>query len=102
MVKNAIFGLAIGDALGVPAEFQERASLMLHPITTMIGGGFHGQPAGTWSDDTSMSLCLMASIAAYHRLEPDDISLMRLSVGLYSMATPGVTPARRVGLSSAL
>ena len=73
MVKNAIFGLAIGDALGVPAEFQDRASLKLHPITTMIGGGFHGQPAGTWSDDTSMALCLMASVAAYHRLEPDDI-----------------------------
>ena len=73
MVKNAIFGLAIGDALGVPAEFQDRAALKLKPITTMIGGGFHGQPAGTWSDDTSMALCLMASVAAYHRLEPDDI-----------------------------
>lgn len=28
----------------------------------MIGGGAHNQPAGTWSDDTSMILCTMDSI----------------------------------------
>lgn len=25
----------------------------------MIGGGTHNQPKGTWSDDTSLTLCLI-------------------------------------------
>lgn len=31
---------------------------------TLLGyaGGAHNQPAGTWSDDTSMTLCLIDSI----------------------------------------
>ena len=33
-----------------------------HPARDMIGGGAHNQPAGTWSDDTSMILCTMDSI----------------------------------------
>lgn len=30
----------------------------------MIGGGIHEQPAGYWSDDSSMTLCLADSIPA--------------------------------------
>ncbi len=73
MIRNAVYGMAIGDALGVPAEFQDRETLRRNPITKMVGGGFHGQPAGTWSDDTSMALCLMASVAACGHLDPEDI-----------------------------
>lgn len=50
----AILGLVVGDALGVPAEFKSRASMKVNPITDMIGFGTHHQPAGTWSDDSSM------------------------------------------------
>lgn len=57
--KGLIYGLAIGDALGVPAEFLSRKELKRNPITDMIGGGFHKQVEGTWSDDTSMVLCLV-------------------------------------------
>lgn len=73
MIKEAIYGMAAGDALGVPAEFQSRTVLAKKPITTMQGGGIHGQPAGTWSDDTSMALCLMASIADKQNIDPNDI-----------------------------
>lgn len=51
--EDAIYGLAIGDALGVPYEFKNRGAF---ECTEMVGYGTHGQPAGTWSDDTSMTI----------------------------------------------
>lgn len=62
MLEGAILGSVIGDALGVPGEFMTRAELQKAPITDMVGGGAHGQLPGTWSDDTSMTLCTMDSI----------------------------------------
>jgi len=62
-VRSGIFGLAVADALGVPAEFTDRAKLKEDPVTGMRGNGTHHQPKGTWSDDTSMTLCLAASLA---------------------------------------
>ena len=49
--KAAVFGLIVGDALGVPAEFKSRIEMKSHPVTDMMGYGTHQQPAGTWSDD---------------------------------------------------
>jgi ADP-ribosylglycohydrolase len=57
-----ILGLAIGDALGVPVEFQDRELLRRNPVRGMRGNGSHHQPAGTWSDDTALALCLVESI----------------------------------------
>ena len=50
---------AVGDALGVPYEFQDRDSFA---CANMIGHGTHNQPAGTWSDDTSMMLATLDSL----------------------------------------
>ena len=55
-VTGAILGFVVGDALGVPAEFMERDELTENPVIGMRSGGAHGQPVGTWSDDTSMTL----------------------------------------------
>lgn len=57
-IKDIILGVAVGDALGVPVEFKSRESLQVYPINEMIGFGTHHQPAGTWSDDTSLTLAL--------------------------------------------
>jgi ADP-ribosyl-[dinitrogen reductase] hydrolase len=57
-IKDAIIGVAVGDALGVPVEFIARDKLLISPVTNMIGYGTHNQPPGTWSDDTSLTLCL--------------------------------------------
>lgn len=62
-VAAGIMGLAVGDALGVPVEFCSRKSLRDKPVAGMREFGTHGQPAGTWSDDTSLTLCLMESLA---------------------------------------
>jgi ADP-ribosylglycohydrolase len=58
--KSLLLGLAVGDALGVPVEFLARGSFH---VDGMTGYGTHNQPLGTWSDDTSLTLCLAASIA---------------------------------------
>ncbi len=61
-VKNGILGLVVGDALGVPVEFRSREELERDPVAGMRAYGTHHQPAGTWSDDSSMALCLMESL----------------------------------------
>ncbi|ORC37377.1 hypothetical protein B4O97_04080 [Marispirochaeta aestuarii] len=61
-VKGGIFGLAIGDALGVPVEFIHREKITRSPVRGMQGYGTHNQPPGTWSDDTSMALCILESV----------------------------------------
>lgn len=61
-VKAAMLGVIVGDALGVPVEFMSRADLTADPVTGMREYGTHDQPAGTWSDDSSMALCLMESL----------------------------------------
>lgn len=60
--RNGILGLAVGDALGVPYENFERAALAEQPVTGMTGYGAHRQPEGSWSDDTSMTLCAADSL----------------------------------------
>lgn len=57
--RSAVFGFIIGDALGVPYEFTKRVQMIRQPATDMIGNGTYDQPAGTWSDDTSMLLCVI-------------------------------------------
>jgi ADP-ribosylglycohydrolase len=57
-IHSALFGLAVGDALGVPYEFKDREELAENPATGMVGYGTFDQPAGTWSDDASLAFCL--------------------------------------------
>ena len=61
-VTDALLGLAVGDALGVPVEFMTRANLQQQPVTGMQGYGTHHQPPGTWSDDSSLAFCLAESL----------------------------------------
>ena len=72
--SNGIIGLAIGDALGIPAEFKSREELKRYPITDMIGDGTYNMPAGTWSDDTSMTLATVDSIISTSTINSNDIA----------------------------
>lgn len=62
-IKDAFFGFALGDALGVPVEFRSREDIAKNPVTDMREFGTHHQPKGTWSDDSSMAFCLAQSLA---------------------------------------
>lgn len=61
-ILGGIMGLVVGDALGVPVEFQTRESLSKKPVQGMRAYGTYNQPAGTWSDDSSMTLATMTSL----------------------------------------
>ena len=62
-IKAVMIGHAVGDALGVPVEFASRDEIAENPVTDMEGFGTYPYPAGTWSDDTSMSLAALYCIA---------------------------------------
>lgn len=63
-IVGGILGTLVGDALGVPVEFQERATLDRDPVVGMRSGGTWNQPAGTWSDDGAM--CLVTADVLCH------------------------------------
>lgn len=56
----SIIGLAVGDAVGTTVEFMPAGTFT--PLTDMVGGGPFGLPAGAWTDDTSMAMCLAESL----------------------------------------
>jgi len=66
--KDGIIGLIVGDALGVPVEFQDRATRNRKPVSDMMAYGTHNQPAGTWSDDSSLALCLTEQLCVGYDL----------------------------------
>jgi len=66
---NALMGLCVGDALGVPVEFIPRNRLQQNLVTDMMAYGTHNQPAGTWSDDSSLAFCLAESLCKEYDLQ---------------------------------
>lgn len=70
--KAVMLGHAIGDALGVPAEFKSREVLRENPVKDMQAYGIYDLPKGAWSDDTSMALCTLASLPK-GKIDYDDI-----------------------------
>jgi ADP-ribosylglycohydrolase len=61
-LQTILLATATADALGVPVEFEPREVLKQNPVTDMLEYGTYNQPKGTWSDDTSLTLCLAESI----------------------------------------
>lgn len=86
--KDGIFGLAVGDALGVPVEFTSREARKSDPVTEMRAYGTHNQPAGTWSDDTSMVLATLDSIDNKRKLDRKDMMQRFSNWCLYADYTP--------------
>lgn len=62
-ILGGLYGSLIGDALGVPVEFAAREARRRDPVVGMRAYGTHNQPAGTWSDDGSLLLCTVESLA---------------------------------------
>lgn len=68
-IHSALFGVAIGDALGVPVEFRSREYLKAIPVTDMLAFGTHNQPIGTWSGDSSLTFCLAEMLTENYDLK---------------------------------
>src|SRR3954471_7939099 len=68
--RGALLGLAVGDAVGTTVEFSPPGTFA--PVTDMVGGGPFSLPAGYWTDDTSMALCLAESLLDRGGFDPVD------------------------------
>lgn len=73
MYKDGIMGVIIGDALGCPVQFRSREEVERNPVKGMRGFGTFNLPAGSWTDDGSMTLCTLASIKEKNEIDLDDI-----------------------------
>ncbi len=65
-ITGALYGVAIGDALGAPLEFMSRNQIeKTHGrVTEMIGGGWLNVKPGEVTDDTQMTLAVAEGIIA--------------------------------------
>lgn len=79
----ALLGLAAGDAVGTTLEFKSPG--WFRPIDDMVGGGPFNLPAGAWTADTSMALCMAESI-----LDTGELDLVDQHAPLRPVARPRV------------
>lgn len=61
-MKSALFGVAVGDALGVPVEFRSRETIAQNPVQNMIGYGTYDLSEGIWSGDSALTFCLAEAL----------------------------------------
>lgn len=82
-VRGAIYGHLVGDAMGVPYEGSGPEGIGLIEVR---GGGRHGQPPGTWSDDGALMLALADSLATvgFHPRDQGKRALVWVDKGAYT------------------
>ena len=71
--KDGIMGVVVGDALGCPVQFESRDEVIEHPIIGMRGYGTFNLPAGSWTDDSALTLALLDSILRKGGIDCADI-----------------------------
>ena len=73
--RGALLGLAVGEALGAPADFltAEQIEERFGVIMEMLGGGCNEVQLGEATDATDMMLCLAESLADTTGFHPEDI-----------------------------
>lgn len=66
-LAGAIYGFAIGDAMGVTTEFMNPKQIKKQygKVTDIIGGGWLNLEAGKVTDDTQMTICVMDALIRY-------------------------------------
>lgn len=69
---DGILGVVTGDALGVPVEFCDRGERDQDPVRDMRGFGTFHLPAGSWSDDSSLTLAALDSLGS-GKMDLDDV-----------------------------
>ena len=70
---NGMIGVAVADAFGSPVQFMNRESLKKNPLTEMEYCDIYDKPAGAWTDDTSMALCILDSLREKGKVDEADI-----------------------------
>ena len=77
-LAGGIWGLLVGDALGVPYEFQTglhrlAPDLIEMPPPAHLARSHTGAPPRAWSDDGAQALCLLDSLLDRDGLDLDDL-----------------------------
>lgn len=77
-IRGGIYGLLIGDAVGVPYEFNSPERLPAYELIDMIPpqsfrSSYPHIAYGTWSDDGAQALCVLASLLHCKKLDPTDL-----------------------------
>ncbi|AFZ73804.1 ADP-ribosylglycohydrolase family protein [Natronobacterium gregoryi] len=74
--RGVLVGLACGDALGRPVEFDTASAISAEHgvLDEMVGYGTWNQPAGTITDDTEQALCIARSLIQQQEFDPTDIA----------------------------
>jgi ADP-ribosylglycohydrolase len=96
---GVLMGLACGDALGVPYEF-DRVRLAPDEQPAMLGGGLGDFEPGEWSDDTSMAIAVAEGLGA--ATDPDEQldGVARRFLDWFRTCPPDVGVQTRAVLSS--
>ena len=81
--RDILFGISVGDAMGVPVEFISREELSQNPVTDMRAFGTFNQPKGTWSDDSSLTFCLAESLLNGFNLKDIAIKMIQFKDDAY-------------------
>ena len=73
--RGALLGLAVGEALGAPAEFLTADQIVERygVIAEMVGGGCHDVAPGQATDATDMALLLAESLAERGVYDAEDV-----------------------------
>ena len=79
---NGMIGVAVADAFGSPVQFMDRERLKKNPLTVMEYCEIYEKPAGAWTDDTSMALCILDSLRKKGKVDTVDI-MGRFSKWMY-------------------
>jgi len=93
-IEGGLWGLLVGDALGVPYEFHPPSKIPpTRNIDMVPPSGFprsyaHIAP-GTWSDDGAQALCLMASLLECDHWSIDDFAQRLLKWSAYGYMAVG-------------
>ena len=74
--RGVLLGLACGDALGRPVEFEPASAISTEHgrLDEMVGEGTWNQPAGTITDDTEQALCIARSLVEQQTFDPADVA----------------------------
>lgn len=96
-MRGGLYGLLVGDALGVPYEFSPPAAIPARDLIEMVPpAGFARAhptvPVGTWSDDGAQALVLLNSL-----VEDSSLNLKQFTEGLLTWYRAGfMTPDEQV------
>ena len=71
-LRGMLWGLIVGDCLGSPVQFMEIDSFP--KVTEMIPCRYFNTPAGYWTDDGAMALCIMESAVRCQKYDLEDIA----------------------------